>query len=74
VLGEVVAAIAGAVQEAVDHSRASPSLLTAAAAAATATLTPAGQYRDHGRARGPVARPQPHRGTPGNPPARILTG
>src|SRR5215467_850366 len=32
VLGEVVAAIAAAVQEAVDHSRASPSLLTAAAA------------------------------------------
>jgi len=32
VLGEVIAAIAAAVQEAVDHSRASPSLLTAAAA------------------------------------------
>jgi len=32
VLGEVVAAIAAAVQEAVDHSRASPGLLTAAAA------------------------------------------
>lgn len=31
-LGEVVAAIAAAVQEAVDHSRASPSLLTSAAA------------------------------------------
>jgi low temperature requirement protein LtrA len=32
VLGEVVAAIAAAVQEAVNHSRASPGLLTAAAA------------------------------------------
>ena len=32
VLGEVIAAIAAAVQETVDHSRASPSLLTAAAA------------------------------------------
>jgi low temperature requirement protein LtrA len=32
VLGEVVAAIAAAVQDAVDHSRASPGLLTAAAA------------------------------------------